>query len=643
MARAVTVAQVLDDFATAADGRPAGWEVVGVGAEATIAHAAGDPAGMRVEYRFTAADGVVFLLRRARLRTPPRRFELTANGHGGNLQLGLLIRDGIDDELFEYRSPLALTDDNWATVEVPTVAAAVIDGEVNGRVDSLDGGGGARLEGIVVRRAAGGAESGRLELGPIKVICEVEATQQAMIDSVTGRLDGLFVGDEPPAPELLVSSMAFGPATVAVEWKIVDQQGRPCGAGTEQVSVRGERLARVKLAFDPPAEHGHFTLTASATVGGSRRACTDRFCRLPAVAAGEPRLAIAVEREPGALEAWIDPLLVRAARRTGAGSLVVPAGADVAHWAALAQAEGLRLIVQLPAPVYDPQRPAGSVTTDEVVRQVESARAAAGESLYAVALWPYPEQPRGWPPAPRPVAYRELLAALRERLGADGPALISGGLARFETGFVATLLQPAPAPLSFLGYTAPWPRLALPLPAGEAAPSTALAAQLAAQRAWRGDVPPPWLGPIAVRTSPLEESKAAQAVELARLAALSLGRGGGLSWGALRDGAGESERYGLLRRDFRPKEACAALAASAAMLGGTRLLGRAALGDEAEGSVLTGPGGFVAVAFGAGRLELQGETTVTDLWGNPSEERGLGAEPLYVTGAGVAASIQVAR
>ncbi|MBI2299842.1 MAG: hypothetical protein HYU66_13020 [Armatimonadetes bacterium] len=600
----------------AADGRPAGWDVVAFGAEATIAHDAGTPHSLKLNYRFTAADGAIYLLRFARLRTKPVGVELTVRGDAGGQVLGILLRDAKDGDVLEYRTATPLRETGWIarTIECKQPAARNTVG--NGTLDGLKGGGGTALEAVVVRRGPNSPESGVLQLAEIIATCEVEPEQTTMLDIVGDRLDGVYVQGEAPHLEMTVVGVTEGEKTIDLQYTVKDSEGRTAGQGRQPVKVASGNQVRVPVELTSPDRLGQFTVRASAKAGNSERFATQRFCLVPKVPAGRGRrLGVGVVPLLSDTESWFDYIVFQMLQRAGAACARVELRwADVEaqrgqrKWTAFdhlvdcSKRSGLPLLVSACDPPAWVRRGGMGIGQTGFADFLGAAAMRARDQVMGWQVWREPNTTRFWPPKPQPLGYRALLEASAKQLvvGANPPVVVNGSLRGFEAGYCGALLSGTPA-TPYLAFTLRVPRYAFPLPANVRPPSAEMNEVGDKERAWARDTGRPplslWFTDVGVRTSPVETSQPAQAQELAKCVGQLQGGGSMLFWYRAADGTEETDRFGLIRRDLEPKPALAALAAGAVKVG--ELPGR-----RPEWLAFAGP--LVRV-----------RPVYTDLWGNP--------------------------
>ncbi len=648
--RAAQQTQVLDEFGSpAADGRPMGWEALGFGAEATITHDANAPGSMKVSYRFTDRNGVIYLLSRCRLRCAPFNFEFTAKGDKGNEVVGLLLREAVSGKVRELPAT-PLNETGWAT---RTIDLKLPAGE---KLETLAGGGGLRVDGLTVRKGPGTPDQGTLLFSELLMNADVTPAQAAMIDLVCGRWDGLFMGDEEPRVEALVCSLSTDRASLDVSYTVTDSEGRSVGQGSPKAPVQPGQAARIPIKFTPRGKYGFFKVTASVKQGASQRYATARFGVVPTVPDGDGRNAhIEVTPHRMQREPWFDVMLLRTLKRAGAASAQIPLNwneleptrgrrnwADLDYWVGLSKQAGLPLSLV----AWDPPRWLRDQGTEQLVTAFKAfcsdAKRRAGDQVVAWEVWRRPDNSRFWPPEPQPMGFRQLLQDTGELLRGGRATVVSGGLDKFDRGYVASLLTGG-LPADSLGFAAPEARKAFPFLNKADTPSADVFEAVVGYEKWlaetgRTPVPVSVVGG-GVRTSPLEESKLGQAVELARCAALARGHGGQFSWQTAIDGDDERDRYGLIRRDLTPKAGLVALAAYAAMTHGGKALGRSK--SDPPLYVLQAPSGFLGVGLGqagSARFSVSGEVKVFDFWGNPlsSNSASTTGPPLYFSGAGLA-------
>ncbi len=650
VANAVPQPQVLDDFGQAAwDGRPNGWEAVGLGATAKLTHQAEDPGSMRVEYTFASPQGVVYLLTRARLRGLPFNIEVTVKGNNGRELIGILVEEGISGKIHELRSNDPLVQQGWATRAIEPKQAGV-------QLQTLPGGGGLRVLGLTLRQSPGGPASGTIDFSELVAMCEVKAEQAAMVDIVCGRPDGIFAPGEDPRPELLVCAVSGERQDLQVRYTVTDGDGNQVGQGSDAAQIGPGRSKRVPVKFTPRGSFGFFKVEATATAGRSERHATARFCLVPAVPAGDGR-QIGVVWRPDAAAPWQDVLLLKGLQRAGVGAARIELSWEDTErsrgqrsWQAFDQALATAKLAGLPLLVAVVDPPAWAISGGRtelgapLAAFVTEAAGRAGEQAIGWELLREPNSRRYWPPEPQPFAYRQILGAVRQAVKARQPnaIVLNGALRGLEHGFAGTLITGADDPLDGLGLTTPPPARAFPF-LDEARPSVGLAASLTDYRSWlKATGRPyiaPWLIAIGVRTSPLEESKQGQAAELSRAAILAGAAGGKLFWHTALDGDETEDRYGLVRRNLEPKPAVAALAAVAARTYGAKFLGSPE-GRSDPLYVFSSPAGFVAASWseaGRGTLSASGEATGYDGWGNPTGggSARLGHLPAFLVGKGV--------
>lgn len=655
--------QVLDDLTQAGpNGLAAGWDVVAFGAEVQTQHLAERPSSLKVSYKYTARDGVIYLLRRARLRTRPWNLELTVKGDGGGQLLGVLLRDSVDGEIFEYQAKEPLTETSWATRTIEPRTAAATAGVGNQQLDALQGGGGIRLAAVVIRRGPRTKPEGVLQIGEIVALCDVAASQATMIDIVGSRYDDLYDGGDQPQYELLVNCLDPRGATVDVNYDVTDAAGGKCGSGRQQVKLGPGESNRVPVRFQPRAKYGHFTVTAAAKAGNSTRHATARFVVIPSVPVGPGRrIGCRVDQHPGPAQQWLDYQLFRALQRSGvAFAKLQLAWAElepsrgryvwttVDHFLDCSKQSGLPLFIQVVDSPSWAMRDNPPVDQEALAKMLSELARRVGDRCLGWEIWRQPNTVRYWPPEPQPYRFRVLLerATAALRAGGSQAPVISGEIQQFEPGFAGTLYSGPQYAVDHLGFGLRVPRFGFPLPEGTKRPSTEAVEMVAELRQWieqtNRTYVAPWFLDVGVRTSPLDGSDLGQAVELARCAAAAVGAGGMMSWHAGRDGDDRSDRYGLFRRTLEPKPAVATLAAASAALYDTAYLGTPQV-PNANVWVLKAPDGFLAVGFankGNQVLPLTG-VKATDVWGNAlSGSIRVGDAPIYASGVGVAKLLQ---
>jgi hypothetical protein len=647
--------QTVDDFHVGTpDGRPAGWDVAGFGGSAKLTWLSEKPGAMRVEYKVDTADAVIYLFHRARLRLKPLSFELAVKGNGETLSA--LIRNGATGDLFEYRAANPVPAGGWATFTIDCKAAAAHTG--SGKFDVLPGGGGSLLEGLMLRAPAGA--TGQLDFRQIDSHCRGGEDSSAMVDLLVNRPDGVFLAGEAPLAQALVTTISEERAKPKITWSLTDATGKAVNQGDTTVDVQPVRLARVPLDIPAPLPCGHYTLKATIDSGKSTRNATLRFIVVPPTPAEGRRLGVTVTATSGTPAEWVDPWLLATLKRAGAGwARLELRWADAErtqgqrdfalldHWVAASKWSGLPLVVH----VADPPAWFGSklpLDTDDLANFLSDAATHAAGQVLAWEIWRQPNYSRFWPPAPQPYGLRALLTDLSGKIKAvDAKTrVINGGLRGWDPNFVSTLLfnnGTAERPIDRLGLDLFVPRNPYPELDADQGPAKQLATTLPAAYAWmkspgRAFIAP-WVVDCGVRTSPEEESKLPQAMELARCAALAQGFGGYLSWHRAMDGDDKEDRFGLLRRDLEPKPSLATFAAAAAGGAGLRLLSAARAPQGAFAWLLKAPDGFAAMAVAANDADLpplEG-VKISDAWGNPVDAgtARLGPSPLYFTGPGV--------
>ncbi|MCC7492221.1 MAG: hypothetical protein IT204_07755 [Fimbriimonadaceae bacterium] len=647
---AVPQPQVIDNFAGGWNGRPAGWELVGFGAEGTLRQVAEAPGFLALSYRFSEPGGVLYLLRRARLREVPWGLEVTVRSQGAKGELlGSLVREAASGRVHEFRADPPLRETGWATRAIEPKLPA--DGGKK-EWETLEGGGGLRFEGFTLRQGPGGAAEGTVEFDEVNAQCDVEPNQEAMVDILPARLDGLFTTAETPQVELAVCAVNGQRTRLDVNWTVTDGSGGTVGSGQQQVDGVTGTLTRVPVTFTPAAGGGFYTVKATARTARSERHATARVAQVPEVPTTPGRF-LAVDVEPsGAAEAWFDVLTLRALQRAGAGwaryllkwSSVDPTQGR-GNWAAFEQLVRVSRAVGLPLWVRVSDPPGWALRGDASAalsgyRQfvAEAQRRAAGQ-VAIWEIWREPNNGRYWPPDPQPFGFRSLLGEVTRGFGEPAPVVINGGLRGFDAGFAGALLFP-PAVVPQIAYGVPQSRHAFPFVPGEKRPSELADKLLSDHRAWLAgsgrSYTPAWLTDVGVRTSPVEESKTGQAVELARCAILAKAYGGQMAWHAALDGDDPLARFGLLRRTLEPKPALAAFAAVAAALHGAKYLGSPAGNPKAW--VFTGPAGFVAAGWQG--LYNPGGAKARGVYGQEGEGGQPSGAPLYLSGAAVAKLLQ---
>lgn len=652
--------QVIEDFERAApDGRPLGWDVAAIGAEAAISHVAEAPASLKLTYRFTDRNGVIYLLSRSRLRTKPWSLEVTVKGDGGGQLLGVLIADAVDGEWFEYRANPPLTETTWATRSIEPKQPAARAGVGNGQIDTLAEGGGVRLDALIIRRGPQTKEQGELLVSEVAAVCDIEANQATMVDIIPGRWDGLYLTGEEPAADVVVSRVWGEEANAEVSYSVEDATGQNVGSAKQQVKVPVGGLVRVPVGLRPRGAHGHYTIRASAKIGASERHATARLAVVSKVPDGERRIGCQVVPTEGEIIAWHDPMLFRMLKRLGAGCARIELKWSEAEpsrgrrqwttldrWLACAKETGLPLFVVVTDPPGWLRREGQVADATALASLVDEAARRGQGNIIGWEILKQPNTIRYWPPRPQPFAYRELLAACRQKLkpGGAGPVLLNGGLSGFDQGFAGTLCT-GEYPMDSLTFAVRVPRYGYPLPPGTRPASAEIVELFNKVRLWTketGRQPVPLsMVDVAMRTSPIKESQLGQAEELARCASLVCGNGGMMFWYRAEDGDDPRDRYGLFRRDLQPKASVVTLAACAAATAGTTYLGAVDAGVGRFVHVLQRGGDYVAVGLAPNSsytIQVQGQKTVLDQWGN--EVAGgyarAGNTPVYVTGAGVA-------
>jgi hypothetical protein len=644
--------QTIEDFHVgAADGRPLGWDVFGLGASGKAVWLPDKPGAMRCEYKFDAADGRLLLLRRARLRLLPDSLELTVKGKGE--QVAALIRNEVTDDLYEYRATTPLAAE-WSTLKIDLRTPTARTGTA--KIDTLPGGAGLSFEGLVLRADAGAA--GQVEFRDIVANCQAKEDQSVMLDFVVSRPDRLLSAGDATPVQAVVSTVSDSTGKPKVSLTAVDASGKSLAQAEQTVEVRPGQLTRIPLDLPNPLPCGHYTLRGSADDGRSKRAATLRFVVIPAAAEAGRHLGAEVRPLAGGAPAdWCDAYQLALLKRAGAGwarlelrwaDCEPTAGTRdfglLDRFVRASAAADLPLAVSVvdPPPWMARRDPADG---DELVSFMAEAAGHANGRVMAWEIWRQPNFNRYWPPAPQPYGLRVLLAAIAAKVKAVDPKalVINGGLRGWDPGFAGTLLGGDTSASDRLGLAAPLPRSPLPAPDTEATASKYLAEALPAVRQWWRDRGRPeimaWVTNVGARTDPTDESKLPQAVELARCAAMVQGSGGSLTWCRALDGAERIDRYGLFRRDLQPKASVAAFAGAAAAAAGTARLGAARL-PGGHAWLLKGPAGFVAVALADADTSLPAldpSIKVQDCWGNPVEAGAaqLGALPLYLTGAAV--------
>ncbi len=645
-ALAVPAPQVLDNFATPApDGRPAGWDLVTIGAEAEVKQVAGDKRVMRISYRLTQADGVVVALCRLRLRQKPWNFELTARCDGGGQVVGLLVRDGVSGQLYECKADSPLKETGWA---IRAITPTFLKDGKEAKVDTLEGGGGLRVEGLTIRQGPGGKDQGALDFSNLVANHELNPKQVGMIDIIPGRLDGLFVGDETPKPELIVNGISNEAVNATIEYQVTDAGERNVGRGNTTVKTSSGEATRLPVEFNPPEPFGYYTVRASVSAGGGKRYATARFARLPAVPDAGRLVGVTVRAPEVRNDAWYDLQMYRMLQRAGVACVryelrwaEVEPQQGQRNWAPFDRVLQLAKQVGLPVVVSACDPPGwalagglGAVGTGFIAFVGEAAQ-HGGDQVMGWDFWRAPNVGRFWPPEPQPFAYRALLDRLARTVRGGGrkTEVANGGLLGFERGFAAVLVYGDTPGIDHLGLAVTRSRHAFPHLTGDQRPSEQMLKSLRAYREWatatQRPFPAPWLSGAAVRTSAVSESLSGQAVELARCAALARGYGGLLFWNEALDGTDPNERYGLIRRNLEAKPGLVAIAGITALTAGAKPVGSAKSANPVL--VMTGPQGFVGVGWGSGFRAPEGCNSY-NLWGSPNGAVA-GDAPVIFTGA----------